>query len=362
MIIGVPKEIKIHEYRVGLTPYSVHEYTRRGHEVLVETNAGSGIGASDEEYKQSGAVIVDNAADIFAKAHMIVKVKEPQPHECKMLRKGQILYTYLHLAADEVQTRLLMESGAVAIAYETITDSEGRLPLLAPMSEVAGRMSIQAGAHCLEKKQGGRGVLLAGVPGVAPANILIIGGGVAGYNAARMAQGLGANVTILDKSQKQLRALDNIFKGSLRLLISNEQTLTEELKRADLVIGAALVAGAAAPKIIKKAHLQLMQKGAVIVDISIDQGGIAETSKPTTHDAPTFIVDDIVHYCVANMPGAVARTSAFALNAATLNYGLMLADLGWQKAIEQSEHLKAGLNICEGQITYGAVKEAFPHL
>ncbi len=362
MIIGVPKEIKIHEYRVGLTPHAVHEYVKHQHTVLVEKDAGEGIGATDAEYKQSGAQIIDSAAEIFAKADMIVKVKEPQPQECQMLREGQILYTYLHLAADKKQTELLIESKAVAIAYETITDDEGRLPLLAPMSEVAGRMSIQAGAHALEKKQGGRGVLLAGVPGVAPANVLIIGGGVAGYNAARMAQGLGANVTILDKSQKQLRFLDDIFKGSVRLLISNEQVLLKELKQADLVIGAALVVGAAAPKIIKREHLKYMQKGAVIVDISIDQGGIAETSKATTHDNPTFIIDDIVHYCVANMPGAVARTSAFALNAATLNYGLMLADLGWEKAMEKSNHLKNGLNICQGEIVHPAVKQVFKGL
>ncbi len=362
MIIGVPKEIKIHEYRVGLTPFAAHEYVSHGHKVLIEKGAGEGIGASDDEYIQNGAVIVDNAANIFEQSDMIIKVKEPQPHECEMLREGQILYTYLHLAADRKQTELLIKSKAIAIAYETITDDEGRLPLLAPMSEVAGRMSIQAGAHILEKKQGGRGVLLAGVPGVPPANVLIIGGGVAGYNAARMAVGLGADVTILDKSQKQLRHLDDIFKGSVRLLMSNERILIKELERADLVIGAALVVGAAAPKIIKRAHLQHMQKGSAIVDISIDQGGIAETSKATTHDNPSFIIDDIVHYCVANMPGAVARTSAFALNAATLDYGLMLANLGWQKAMEKSNHLKNGLNICQGEIMHPAVQEAFADL
>ncbi len=359
MIVGSPKEIKVHEYRVGLTPFAAHEYKQHGHTVLIEKGAGEGIGASDEDYRQSGAILIDNAAEVFEKADMIVKVKEPQVHECKMLRENQILYTYLHLAADFQQTKLLMQSKSVAIAYETITDDEGRLPLLAPMSEVAGRMSIQAGAFGLEKKQGGRGVLLAGVPGAPPANVLIIGGGVAGYNAARMAVGLGAHVTILDKSQKQLRYLDNIFKGSVRLLISNERHLIKELKRADLVIGAVLVAGAAAPKIIKREYLKIMRKGAVIVDISIDQGGITETSRPTTHDDPIFIVDDIVHYCVANMPGAVARTSALALNAATLDYGLMIADLGWEKAMEQSPHLKAGLNVCQGQVIHPAVKEAF---
>ncbi len=359
MIIGVPKEIKVHEYRVGLTPFAAHEYAQHNHQVLIEKGAGQAIGASDAEYIQNGATIVDSAAEIFEKADMIVKVKEPQEHECKMLRENQILYTYLHLAADHQQTELLIESKAIAIAYETITDDDGRLPLLAPMSEVAGRMSIQAGAYALEKKQGGRGVLLAGVPGVPSANVLIIGGGVAGYNAARMAVGLGADVTILDKSQKQLRRLDNIFKGAVRLLMSNEKILIKELERADLVIGAALIVGAAAPKIIKRNHLKSMQKGAVIVDISIDQGGIAETSKPTTHDNPIFIVDDIVHYCVANMPGAVARTSALALNAATLDYGLMIADLGWEKAMEQSAHLKNGLNICQGKLIHPAVKEAF---
>lgn len=362
MIIGVPKEIKVHEYRVGLTANAAHDYVAAGHEVLVQKNAGIGIGISDDEYIESGAEIIETAEEIFAKADMIVKVKEPQPNECEMLRENQILYTYLHLAADRKQTELLLKSGVIAFAYETITDSDGKLPLLAPMSEVAGRMSIQAGAHALEKEKGGRGVLLGGVPGVAPANVLIIGGGVAGYQAARMAVGLGANIVIMDKSQKRLRELDDIFKGQVTLLMSNEQLLQEELKKADLVIGAVLIPGASAPKLIKREYLNEMQDGSVIVDIAIDQGGIADTSKPTTHAEPTYIVDGVVHYCVANMPGAVARTSTLALNNATIEYGLMLANLGWEKAIEKSAHLKNGLNICKGKITYGAVAEAFPDL
>lgn len=356
--IGVPKEIKNHEYRVGLTPGSVHELTHFGHEVFIETNAGTAIGFSDENYIAAGAKIKDKAEEVFAAANMIVKVKEPQPNECKMLRRDQVLFTYLHLAPDPEQAKLLLESGCTAIAYETVTDRLGRLPLLSPMSEVAGRMSIQAGAHCLEKAQGGRGVLLGGVPGVPAANVLVIGGGVVGANAIRMAVGMESKVTVMDKSLLRLRELDDMFGSRISTLYSTNAALEEQMATADLVIGAVLVPGAAAPKLIRKDMLSNMRKGSVIVDVAIDQGGCAETSRPTTHANPTYLVDGVVHYCVANMPGGVARTSTLALNNATLPYVLTLANKGYKKALLKDPHLMNGLNIHHGQITYAAVAEA----
>ncbi|MGQ0587618.1 MAG: alanine dehydrogenase, partial [Gammaproteobacteria bacterium] len=309
MRVGVPKEIKNHEYRVGLTPAGARELTERGHEVLVQKGAGGGIGIADAQYEGAGAKIVPTAATVFEKAEMVVKVKEPQPVECKMLRDGQILFTYLHLAPDPEQCKGLVESKCIAIAYETVTDPRGGLPLLAPMSEVAGRMSIQAGAHALEKAQGGLGVLLGGVPGVAPAEVVVIGGGVVGYNAARVAIGMGAKVTVLDRSTARLKYLDELFENRLLTLYSTTDALEQAVTRADLVIGAVLVPGAAAPKLVTRAMLKKMKPGAVIVDVAIDQGGCFETSKATTHQDPTYVVDGIVHYCVANMPGGVARTS-----------------------------------------------------
>lgn len=313
MIIGVPKEIKNHEYRVGLTPAAVLEYINHGHTVFVETQAGAGIGFGDEDYVQAGAYIEQSAAMVFEKADMIVKVKEPQPNECKMLREGQILYTYLHLAPDPVQTQLLVESKATCIAYETVTDKFGSLPLLAPMSEVAGRMAVQAGAHYLEKAQGGNGTLLGGVPGVAPGRVLIVGGGVVGINSAKMAIGLGAEVTIMDRSLPRLRQLDDIFQGRVKTVYSTADAIAEYSSTADLVVGAVLIPGAAAPKLLTHEHIANMKKGAVVVDVAIDQGGCFATSKATTHQEPVYIVDDVVHYCVANMPGGVARTSTLSL-------------------------------------------------
>ena len=358
MLIGVPKEIKNFESRVGMTPANVRELTARGHGVLVETNAGMGIGCDDDVYRQVGAEIVDTAADIFARSDMIVKIKEPQPQECKMLRKGQILFTYLHLAPDPEQARLLKESGCIAIAYETVTDAHGGLPLLAPMSEVAGRMAIQAGARCLENVVGGSGILIGGVPGVRPAKVVVIGGGVVGTNAARMAMGLQADVTILDRSIDRLRELDALFGERLYTVYSNQENLEEHVLSADMVIGAVLIPGASAPKLITKAMLSNMKKGSVLVDVAIDQGGCFETSKATTHTDPTYIIDGVVHYCVANMPGAVARTSTFALNNATMPYILQLAEQGWKDALGNNPHLLAGLNILDGQITYEAVAVA----
>ena len=351
MLIGVPKEIKNHEYRVGLVPSSVRELIHHGHQVQVEQGAGLGSGLSDEEYRQAGATIIDNPDAIFARADMIVKVKEPQPNERKMLRPGQILFTYLHLAPDLPQTQDLIASQAVCIAYETVTASTGGLPLLTPMSEVAGRLAPQVGAHALEKAAGGRGVLLGGVPGAPAADVVIIGGGVSGANAATVALGMGAQVMILDRSLDALRRLSAQFEGRVRTIFSTRAAIAEHVKRADLVIGAVLVPGAAAPKLITRDMLRTMKPGAVIVDIAIDQGGCAETSKPTTHSHPTYVVDGIVHYCVANMPGAVARTSTFALNNATLPFTLALADKGWRKALADDPHLRAGLNVCEGQLT-----------
>ena len=358
MLIGVPKEIKNHEYRVGLSPASVRELVHHGHDVMVETQAGTAIGFSDELYKEAGASLAGDAKTIFAKAEMIVKVKEPQPVEYQQLSKGQLLFTYLHLAPDPDQTHGLLKSGCTAIAYETVTDRNGGLPLLAPMSEVAGRMSVQAGAHCLEKSVGGSGVLLSGVPGVAPGKVLVIGGGVAGTNAAKMAVGLGANVTILERSLPRLRQLDDQFQGSVNLLYSTQDALLKHLPDTDLVIGAVLIPGAAAPKLITKEMLKTMKSGSVLVDIAIDQGGCFETSHATTHADPVFIVDDIVHYCVANMPGAVAQTSTLALNNATLMHSIALANKGWEQAIKDDPHLKEGLNIHDGQVTCKAVADA----
>jgi alanine dehydrogenase len=355
MLVGVPKEIKNQESRVGLTPASVKELVLRGHQVLVQKNAGAAIGLTDAMYEGSGASIIDTAAEIFTRAEMIVKVKEPQPQECAMLREGQILYTYLHLAPDPEQTRALVQSGAVCIAYETITGANGGLPLLAPMSEVAGRMSIQAGAAHLEKSKGGMGLLLGGVPGVAPGHVAIIGAGVVGTNALQIAVGMGARVTVLDKSVDRLRQLDLVFGNRVSTLYSNAHTIEEAVLDADLVIGGVLVPGAAAPKLVTKDMISRMKKGAVVVDVAIDQGGCFETSHATTHEQPTFVVDGVVHYCVANMPGAVARTSTFALNNATIGHAVALADKGWKRAMQANPHLKNGLNVCQGHVTYEAV-------
>ena len=355
MRVGTVREIKNHEYRVGLTPESVRELAAHGHEVWVETGAGNGIGASDKDYAAAGATIKQAAAEIFAECEMVVKVKEPQAGERAMLRAGQILYTYLHLAPDPEQTADLVKSGVIAIAYETVTGPNGSLPLLKPMSQVAGRMSIQAGATALEKANGGRGVLLGGVPGVLPAKVVVIGGGVVGFNAAQMAVGMGADVTILDRDPDVLERLDNHFEGRARTLYSGKASLASQVAEADLVIGAVLVPGAAAPKLITRDMLTTMKPGAVLVDVAIDQGGCFETSHATTHADPTYIIDGVVHYCVANMPGAVARTSTYALNNVTLPHALRIADLGWKTALKVNPHLAAGLNVSGGKVTYQAV-------
>ncbi len=357
MLIGVPKEIKNHEYRVGLVPGSVRELINNGHEVIVQTQAGSGIGFTDADYTAVGAKIIDTAAEVFATAQMIVKVKEPQEIECKMLRPGQLLYTYLHLAPDPTQTKLLVESGCVAIAYETVTADNGTLPLLAPMSEVAGRMAVQAAAHCLEKAQLGCGLLLGGVPGVAPANVVVIGGGVVGTHAIKMAVGTGANVTVLDRSLDRLRELDDIFRGTINCIYSTHDNLEKYVLDADVVIGAVLIPGAAAPKLVTKDMISRMRAGSVVVDVAIDQGGCFETSKATTHAEPTYIVDDVVHYCVANMPGGVARTSTFALNNATLSFAVTLANKGYKQALLDDKHLMEGLNVYKGKVVYKAVAD-----
>jgi alanine dehydrogenase len=357
MLIGVPKEIKNHEYRVGMTPLSVREAVRHGHKLWVQSGAGLGIGATDENYKKAGAQIIPTADEIFAKADMIVKVKEPQAVERKMLRDGQILYTYLHLAPDPEQTKDLVESGAVCIAYETVTNSRGGLPLLAPMSQVAGRMSIQSGAHCLEKAQGGSGILLGGVPGVAPAKVVILGGGVVGTNAAAMAMGLGADVTILEKSTDRMEELVARFGTQLKTLYSTQGAVEDECAIADLVIGGVLIPGAAAPKLVTRKMLKDWKNGSVLVDVAIDQGGCAETSRPTTHADPTYVVDGVIHYCVANMPGGVARTSTYALNNVTLPFGLAIANKGYKQALLEDHHLRAGLNVCKGKVTYKAVAD-----
>ncbi len=351
MRIGTPKEIKNHEYRVGLTPESAAELVGHGHEVLIEAGAGLGIGSDDQAYAEVGASIVETAEEVFQRSDMIVKVKEPQAVERKMLRPGQILYTYLHLAPDPEQTKDLVDSGAVCIAYETVTDDAGGLPLLKPMSQVAGRMSIQAGATALEKSHGGRGVLLGGVPGVLPGKVVVIGGGVVGFNAAQMAVGLGADVTILDRDPAVMERLSNHFKAEAKTRFSNRINLADSVADADLVVGAVLVPGAAAPKLVSREMLKSMKPGAVLVDVAIDQGGCFETSKPTTHEDPIYIVDGIVHYCVANMPGGVARTSTYALNNATLPHALNIADKGWVQALRDDPHLQNGLNVWNGQIT-----------
>jgi len=358
MRIGVPKEIKVHEYRVGLVPAAVRELVESGHEVLVQTGAATGIGFSDADYQRVGAKIAPTAEEVFAKSEMIVKVKEPQPAECAMLRKGQVLYTYLHLAPDPRQTEALIKSGATCIAYETVTAPDGSLPLLTPMSEVAGRMSVQVGAYCLQKANGGRGILLGGVPGVAPAKVVVLGGGVAGTNAVEMAVGLRADVTVVDRSVKRLRELSTIFGASLRTEYSTQEHIDTLVHDADLVIGAVLIAGAAAPKLVTRDMVRRMKPGSVLVDISIDQGGCFETSKATTHADPTYVVDDVIHYCVANMPGAVPRTSTFALNNATLPFARRLADHGWKAALAADPHLANGLNVHDGHVTNEAVAQA----
>ena len=358
MRVGVPKEIKNHEYRVGLTPASVAELTAAGHEVVVEALAGNGIDFSDRDYMDAGARILPNASEVFAAADMIVNVKEPQPTEIAMLKARHTLFTYLHLAADKPQAEGLMKSGATCIAYETVTSRTGALPLLKPMSEVAGRMSVQVGAHYLEKEQGGRGVLLGGVPGVAPARVAILGGGVSGVNAAQMAVGMRADVTIYDINNDRLAELDMFFSSQIKTQYASRAAIAAAVERAHLVIGAVLVPGAAAPKLVTREMLKTMKRGSVLVDIAIDQGGCFETSRPTTHDDPVFTVDGIIHYCVANMPGAVARTSAFALNNATLPFVLRLANLGAEAAMAADPHLAAGLNVSGGQIRHKAVAEA----
>jgi alanine dehydrogenase len=355
MRIGLPREIKNHEYRVGLTPASVRELTAHGHPVLVQAGAGAAIGLDDAQYLAAGATLAQDAAEVFAQAEMIVKVKEPQPVECAMLRPGQILYTYLHLAPDPAQTAALVRSGAVCIAYETITGPGGGLPLLAPMSEVAGRMAIQAGAVHLEKSKGGMGVLLGGVPGVPAAHVVILGAGVVGTNALQVAVGLGARVTVLDKNVDRLRRLDLIFGNRVHTVYSTAHSVEAAVLDADLVVGGVLIPGAAAPRLVTRAMVARMKPGSVVVDVAIDQGGCFETSRPTTHAAPTFVVDGVVHYCVANMPGAVARTSTFALNNATIGHALALADKGWKQALRDDAHLRNGLNVAEGQVSFEAV-------
>lgn len=355
MLIGVPREIKTHEYRVGLVPSSVRELVHHGHAVIVETGAGAGIGVGDEDYRTAGARIAATAEEVFASAEMIVKVKEPQPSEYGLLRERQILFTYLHLAADRAQAEALMRSGCVAIAYETVTDARGRLPLLAPMSEVAGRMSVQVGAHQLEKMQGGAGILLGGVPGVHAAKVVVIGGGVSGTNAIRMAMGMEAQVYVIDKSIDRLYELDFQFGPMLNTIYSTVDAIEQHVTTADLVIGAVLVPGAAAPKLITRAMLRGMRPGSVFVDIAIDQGGCAETSRPTSHDAPTYVEEGVVHYCVTNMPGAVPRTSTLALNNATLPFVLALADKGCRRAAAENPHLAKGINVLAGKVTYEAV-------
>ena len=358
MKIGCPKEIKVHEYRVGLVPAGVRELVTAGHQLLIETGAGAGIGISDDAYRAAGASVLPDAKSVFDAAELVVKVKEPQLPECAMLRRGQLLFTYLHLAADPAQAQALVKSGVTAIAYETVTVPDRSLPLLTPMSEVAGRMSIQVGATALQKANGGFGVLLGGVPGVAPARVVILGGGVAGTNAAQMAVGLGAQVTIVDRSLRRLRELDAQFGNTIATAYSTTESIVRLVTQADLVIGAVLVTGAAAPRLVTRDMVRRMAKGAVLVDISIDQGGCFETSKPTTHADPTYVVDGVVHYCVTNMPGAVPRTSTFALTNATLPYVRALADLGWRMALARDAGFAAGLNVHDGAITHEAVARA----
>lgn len=357
MRVGVPREIKNHEYRVGLTPPSVAELVAAGHQVAVETGGGLGIDFEDADYVRAGATILPDAAAVFAASDMIVKVKEPQPSEIALLEPRHLLFTYLHLAADKPQAQGLIASGATCIAYETVTAPDRSLPLLKPMSEVAGRMSIQVGAHYLEKEQGGRGVLLGGVPGVSPARVAILGGGVAGVNAAQMAVGMRADVTIYDISNARLAELDMVFGSQIKTAYASKAAIAAAVRNAHLVIGAVLVPGAAAPKLVTRAMLGTMKRGSVLVDIAIDQGGCFETSHATTHEDPVFVVDGVIHYCVANMPGAVARTSTYALNNVTLPHALRIADLGWQEAMRRNPHLAAGLNVHDGKLTYQAVAE-----
>ena len=357
MKVGVPKEIKVLEYRVGMIPSGVKELVNEGHEVFVETNAGMGIGMTDQDYIDAGATILSTPEEVFDISELIIKVKEPQLNECEILKTGQVLFTYLHLAADPEQAAALVKSGVTAIAYETVTADNGSLPLLTPMSAVAGRLSIQAGAYALQKANGGRGVLLGGVPGVKAGQVLIIGGGVSGAHAAEMAVGLGAQVTILDLSSDRLNELSNKFGDKVSTRVSSKELINELVIESDLVIGAVLVAGAAAPKLVTKEHVKQMRPGSVMVDISIDQGGCFETSKPTTHAEPTYIVDDVVHYCVTNMPGAVPRTSTFALTNETLPFIKSLANRGWQSALKNDQHLKNGLNVHEGSINFAAVAD-----
>ena len=355
MLIGCPKEIKTKEFRVGLTPTSVREYVRNGHQVIVETGAGLGIQAADDEYIKAGAKIAANAKEVFDKADMIVKVKEPQPVECEMLRPGQILFTYLHLAADAKQAEGLIKSKSVAIAYETVTSDKGGLPLLAPMSEVAGRMGVHVGAYFLHAANGGSGILIGGVPGVPAAQVVVLGGGVSGTHAAKMAVGMEARVTILEKNLDRIRQLDDLFGNRANVVYSTHDAIEHYVSRADIVIGAVLIPGALAPKLITRDILKKMRPKSVIVDIAIDQGGCAETSKPTTHDNPVFEAEGILHYCVANMPGAVPRTSAYALNNAVLPYGIEIANKGWKQALSDNRHLRNGLNVCQGRITHADV-------
>ncbi|HET8636505.1 MAG TPA: alanine dehydrogenase [Acidobacteriaceae bacterium] len=364
MKIGVPKEIKTHEYRVGLPPACVRELTRLGHRVLVQQGAAAGIGIGDDAYRAAGAEIVPAAEDVFETAEMVVKVKEPQPQEIAWLRPGQVLFTYLHLAADKAQAEGLLRSGATCIAYETVTDRYGALPLLAPMSEVAGRMSVQVGARCLEKEQGGSGVLLGGVPGVPPAKVVVLGGGVSGTNAARMAVGLEASVTIIDKSLPRLKELDLQFGPRATTLFATAESIERQVDAADLLIGAVLVPGGATPKLVSREMVRCMRPGSVLVDIAIDQGGCCETSRPTTHSAPTYVAEGVVHYCVTNMPGAVARTSTFALTNATLPFVAALAEKGWRRALAEDAHLRDGLNLHAGEVTHAAVAHdlGLPHV
>jgi alanine dehydrogenase len=358
MKIGVPKEIKIHEYRVGLVPAGVRELVDAGHQVLVQTGAGAGIGFEDSHYQAAGAKIAAKAEDVFANSDLVVKVKEPQLAECRLLRQGQVLFTYLHLAADREQADALIASKATAIAYETVTGTDGSLPLLTPMSEVAGRMSVQVGANCLQKANGGFGVLLGGVPGVAPAKVVVLGGGVSGTHAAEMAVGLRADVTVVDRSVKRLRELSAIYGNQLKTVYSTAHAIEELVRDADLVVGAVLIAGAAAPKLVTRAMVKSMKPGTVLVDIAIDQGGCFETSRPTTHSEPTFVLDGVIHYCVTNMPGAVPRTSTFALTNATLPYVKSIAGNGWKRALELDAGLAHGLNVHDGKLTHEAVASA----
>jgi alanine dehydrogenase len=361
MLIGVPKEIKNHEYRVGVTPSGVRELLHHGHRCIVQSKAGFEIGYEDSQYQTAGALIAETAEEVYARADMIVKVKEPQPQECMMLREGQVIFCYLHLAPDPRQAELLMQSGAIAIAFETVTAPDNSLPLLAPMSEVAGRLSIQAGSFALEKSHGGRGVLLGGVPGVPAADVVILGAGVVGTNAALMAKGLSANVTIIDKSIKRLKEIDLMFQSQINTVYATVESIEHHVMQADLIVGAVLIPGASAPRLVTKKMLSSMRRGAVLVDVSIDQGGCFETSHPTTHDDPLYTVDGIVHYCVANMPAAVARTSTQALENATLPYTIALADKGYRSALREDTHFRNGLNVHRGKITHEAVAQALNH-